>query len=538
MSHLPSWRSNEPPTGQPEPAFVRRPIVRPADFVRQRSAHRVEEAAAPAAAFEPAEQQQPAVDAPEPQFAPEPIPREPPPVRQPAFHPAPATAGPILDLRTAVQAMWARRRLLLVLAVVFAALGAVLIGLTSAKFSATTSIYFDPRQTGTSDTSQAPIAPEMISAMIDSQTEILSSGKVLGRVVDALKLDQDPKFDGGATGEMARYAAIAVLQKAVVIAREPSTYVVSLKVTTADPQKSALIANQIVTSFVEEESKAASNFYHSTNSVIDSRLNDLQQQVLDAEQAVQAYRADNDMMTVQGGLASDTRFTALNQALVTAQQKTIDAKARADAAKSLRFEDVVSASSQNALSAGSNSLTNLRAQYSTLAANIGSLESQLGTRHPRLLAARSSLESVASEIKSELQRLATSAQSDYEQAQKAEQDVSKELAVQKALQVNTSGKVAGLNELERKATAARDVYETLIKKSGQTSEDHSLPQNTVRVISEATPPLKADGQSKKVMIVAGTIAGGVLGFGLGAVFAILAALFRHPSLRSYFARPA
>jgi uncharacterized protein involved in exopolysaccharide biosynthesis len=241
------------------------------------------------------------------------------------------------------------------------------------------------------------------------------------------------------------------------------------------------------------------------------------------------------MVAVEGNLISDKRLTALNDLLVTAQQKTIDAKARADSVDKLSFEDVVSTRT-DALNSTSNSLTNLRQQYAALAATVGSLESQLGARHPRLLAARSSLESLAGEIRSELQRLATSAKADYQQAQKAQQDVGKELAVQKALQVNTSGKLVELNELERKATAARDIYEALMKRSGQTTEDQSLTQTNIRVISDAEPPLKADGPGRKVMMVAGFIAGALFGFGLGMMFAITGSIFRHPVIRGYLSK--
>jgi len=444
---------------------------------------------------------------------------------------------PILDVRSAAQAIWAYRLLLLILAVIFAVLGAVVMSLTPAKYSAETNLYFDPRQASSAD-SQATIAPEAILTLIDSQTQILSSGKVLGRVVDALHLEQDPKYSGGLAGDAARYSATAALGKAVVIVRQPSTYVVSLKVTAGDPQQAARIANQIVASFMEEETTAASSLFHSTNAALDGRLSDLRQQLLDAENAVETYRANNDMVTAQGNLIADTRLNALNQALVVAQQKTIDAKARAEAVGRLSFEDVVSTSGSDAASSSSNSnsLSNLRNQYAVQAAALGSLESQLGSRHPRLLAARSSLQTIADEIRSELQRLGTSAQAGYEQARKSEQDVGKELAVQTAQQVNTSTKTAGLNELQRKATAARDLYEGLIKRSGQSSEDHSLMQNTIRVISEAEPPLKPDGQSRKVMMVAGGLAGLMLGLGLGAALAILIGLFRHSLPRGYFFR--
>src|SRR5262249_55650377 len=154
-----------------------------------------------------------------------------------------------------------KKLVVLALAVAGAVLGAATIPLLPQKFTAETSLYFDPRQAGGSDSGQASAAPELVPTMIDHQTQILSSGKGLGRVVEALKLDQDPQFNGGASGEAAKYVAAAVLQKAVQIAREASTYVVSLKVTTRDPQQSARIANQLVASFLEEESKAAANSY-------------------------------------------------------------------------------------------------------------------------------------------------------------------------------------------------------------------------------------------------------------------------------------
>jgi len=546
---LASWRDSEPSDAARDGLRARSPILRPRDFVAagEPVAHSEEPSAPVADAFVsegPSKR-------PDFEEAVAPVPAAPPIAAaavpsaeqilvapSPSATPVTSTPSaklPLLDLRSAIASIWARKFVVFALAGAGAVLGAAVIPLIPQKFTAETSLYFDPRPVGASDSAQqASTAPELITTMIDSQTQILSSGKVLGRVVDALKLDQDPKFNGGATGEAAKYVAAAALAKAVQIARQASTYVVTAKVTTGDPQKSAGIANQLVTSFMAEESKAASNSYKSSNTALDTRLEDLRQQVLSAEKAVETYRADNDMVAVDGNLISDKRLTALNDLLVTAQQKTIEARARADAAGKLSFEDVVS----NNPSAGATStaLSSLRQQYATMAANVGSLQSQLGARHPRLLAAKSSLESLGAEIRAELQRQMTSARADYEQAQRAEQDIAKELAVQKASQVNTSGKLVGLNELQRKATAARDLYESLLKRSGQASDAQDLSQSNIRVISEAEPPLKADGPSRKVMMIAGLIAGAMFGAGLGMAFAILLGLFRHPVIRGYFGK--
>ncbi|MGG7578070.1 GumC family protein [Rhizobium sp. Nf11,1] len=532
VSRLPGWRSYEPSPTASEGVRPRSPVIRPDDFARPElkpapppfvppSARvadiRRSELPSAAAAVRPAALEPPA--APEPAVANVPLQN------------TSAPAAALLDLRSSITAIWSRRLVVFVLALFGAVGGGVVAPLIGQKFTAVSSLYFDPRQIGLAEAgaqSSGP-SPEMISALIDSQVQILTSGNVLRRVVEAMKLDRDPEFNGGRTDGA---AVIGALQKALVITRQTGTYVVSLAATTNDPEKSAKLANQVVTSFTEEENSASNGLYENTSSTLDGRLADLRQKVLEAEQAVETFRADNDMAATEGNLISDQRLVSLNTLLVTAQEKTIQAKARADAVANLRVEDIVAG---NQAEGGVTSpLVSLRQQYAAQAAAVGSLESQMGTRHPRLQAARSSLQSIAGEIRGELQRLATSAKGEYEQAKAAEDSVAKELAVQKALQATTSDKQVELNELQRKATAARDIYETVLKRSSQTSEEQNLSQSNIRVISPAEPPVKADGPGKKILMVAGIIGGFLAGFFLGAAFAILAGLFGHPIIRGYF----
>ncbi|MBX5225775.1 GumC family protein [Rhizobium sp. NLR9b] len=529
VSRLPGWRSYEPSPTASEGVRPRSPVVRPDDFARPEPEPAPPPFVPPSARVaEIRRSEQPPPAAVEPPAAIEPPAA---PERPAANVPLQSTAAPLLDLRSSIAAIWSRRLVVFVLALVGAVGGGAVAPLIGQKFTAVSSLYFDPRQIGLAEAgaqSSGP-SPEMISALIDSQVQILTSGNVLRRVVEAMKLDQDPEFNGGRTDGA---AVIGALQKAVVITRQTGTYVVSLAATTNDPEKSARLANQVVTSFTEEENSASNGLYENTSSTLDGRLADLRQKVLEAEQAVETFRADNDMAATEGNLISDQRLVSLNTLLVTAQEKTIQAKARADAVANLRVEDIVAG---NQAEGGVTSpLVSLRQQYAAQAAAVGSLESQMGTRHPRLQAARSSLQSIAGEIRGELQRLATSAKGEYEQAKAAEDSIAKELAVQKALQATVSDKQVELNELQRKATAARDIYETVLKRSSQTSEEQNLSQSNIRVISPAEPPVKADGPGKKILLVAGIVGGLLAGFFIGAAFAILAGLFGHPVIRGYF----
>lgn len=516
VSRLPGWRSYEPAQPAPEDALARSPVLRPGDFAKAAPLHRpadipverVDDAPRPASA---------AAAAPAPAVLPEP-------------------AGPLLDTRSIIFAVWSRRLVVAGFAVLGAMAGAVILPKLPQKFTASTSLYFDPRQIGLADPSaqSSAVSPEMISSMIDSQVQILTSGNVLRRVAEAMNLDKDPDFNGGRSDDA---AVISALQKSLTIARQSGTYVVSLTAVTKNPEKSAKLANQVVASFMQEESSASNGLYENTTATIDGRLNDLRKQVQEAEQSVETFRADNDMSETDGKLISDQRLASLNTLLVTAQDKAIQAKARADAAANMSFEDVVASNQNDGGGSSVNSaIAALRQQYATQAAVVGSLESQMGARHPRLQAARSSLQTTSVEIKGELQRMVTSAKAEYDQAKKAEDAVSKELNIQKALQATASDKQVELNELQRKAAAVRNIYETLLKRSSQTTEEQNLPQSNIRVISEAEPPVKADGPGKTTLLIAGLIGGLLGGFALGAALAILASLAVHPMVRGYFRR--
>lgn len=456
--------------------------------------------------------------------------------------PVPDAQAPLLDIGSVMRSIWKHRRvvgLLLVLGVVG---GAALVPMISKKYTSETSLYFDPRQVQSvdADQPQPSVSSEAILAVIDSQSKILTSGKVMAKVATDLELYKDKEFGGKATAtaEDAKNTnlMVALLQRATKIAREPSTYVVTLQVTTRDPAKSAAIANDIVQSFLEEENAVMSGFYKSTNTTLDVRLEQLGTQLREAEEAVESYKAENDMVTADGGLISDKRLVSLNELLVSAQNKTIEAKARVDTTSKLKLEDMVSGSLPDDVSSAT--LVDLYRQYATIAANVGSLESQLGSRHPRLAAAKASLQGLTSEIQRELQRLVAIAQTDLTRAQKAEDDVAKELSVQKASQTGTSLRLIELHELERRAAATRQIYEAVLKRTRQTSEDQNLLSSNVRVISQAEPALKADGPGSAALMIAGVFGGLILGLGLGIFYAIIRLVAGHPYIRGMFKDPA
>ena len=453
--------------------------------------------------------------------------------------PAPAVPGalPVLiDTRTVLHALWRHRRVALALALGGLLAGAALGPFVPRKFSATASLYFDPRQieVAVEPAAQAPFNRDAFLAVIDSQTRILTSLRVLEKTALALGLDQDPSYTGRSDGR-ALQAAIDSLQKSLKVEREDNTYIVNLTVTGKNADRSAEIANQVVASFLQEEDLASSGFYRDAGTTLDGRLDVLAGRLQDAERAVETYKAGHGMVSADGGLIADKRLLALDEMVLAAQKATIEAEARAEAVGKLDFQSLIGEGLPDSVQ--SPTLIDLRRQYSVLAANVKSLETRFGSRHPQLAAARASLDGVAGEIRRELQRHAAATRAGVEQARKAEADLVRQMTAQKTAQSDSSLQQVELNELVRRAAAARSIYETVLKRTQQTGEEQNLSRSNIRIVSKAEPPLKPDGPGRTALMAATAIGGLIAGLGAAVLYALVRVLALHPYFRGLATTP-
>jgi len=472
-----------------------------------------------------------------------------------AYEPANGTDSdrerPLIDIGIIVGSVWQLRSIILATTVLGAVGGVLLAVATPSIYIAESKLYVDPREVRLtdSDLSKASLATEAILALVDSQLEVLRSRTVLEKVAADLGLERDPEFGGAADGggnmatgigvisdlvsgdtpQPAPVASAGVgartlekLSDAVTVSRDPKTFIVAIEVETRDPAKSALIANRIVATFLNEETAAQSGFFQRTTAALDSRLADLRTELDKAENAVEKYKADNDIVGASGELISDKQLLALNDQVGIVRSRIADAQAKSDVATKIQLNDVLSGAYPEEL--GSATLADLRKQYSSARAQLGALETSLGPRHPQRLAAAQSLEVARAEIGNELRRVAATTKTELERAKRTEQDLVRQLAVQKSRQVNSSQGFVELRELERKAAATRSIYESFLKRASETGQEEKLTSKNIRVISSAEPPLQPEGPSRKLIAIGGLMAGLMAGFGLGVLLGIYRSL--------------
>jgi uncharacterized protein involved in exopolysaccharide biosynthesis len=408
--------------------------------------------------------------------------------------------------------------------------GLAYLALTKPLYTANAQLFIDPRtrKLVTEEVVQSGIGADV--ALFESQVTIIGSEGILRRVVDQLKLTSDPNFARGqGTGMLARLRstfnpqppapdantlALVTLERAVRVRRALNTYVVNIEASSPDPARAAQIANAITDAYLVDQASAKAEAARKANSLIDSRLSELKEQVRKAEVNVDTFRRANNIVTSEGGLLNEQQLTRLNTELVAVRTLVAATKAKLDELNAALRRSASPDSLPDALN--SNVIQRLREQYATAARREAALASQLQPRHPVMIDARSQVEAVRSQINAELQRIAGSVRSENQIALNREREITQTLQKSETEVSRSATAQIKLRELEREAEAAREILRAFLSRAKETEEQQNLTIADARVITPASLPSRPSSPNPiLVMAIAGAS-----GLGLGLLRAL------------------
>lgn len=437
-------------------------------------------------------------------------------------------SAPLIDPRYVFRAVrnW---KALIAATTVLGGLAGVYVALNTPKlyFSSAT-VVIDPRNYKVIENDLNPdvFLSEAALAIVDSQVSLMRSPRVLEKVSQKLSLANDSEFNGSGERGIGRFfgfltgsatqdytgAALEYLAEHMSAERAPKTFVVSVGAYSEDGEKAALIANTIVDVYLEEQSSSRSDTAKRTSGELTARLENLRTDVEKAENAVEAFKAQNNLIGAQGRLIEDEEILRVNDQLTAARSTTIALNSRAQTAKSVTVDAVASGSLPEEIA--STAITGLRSQYVGAKQRVDGLAAKLGPRHPDLQQASNEADSLRGAIIAEINRIRQSIQTDLKRAVETEQSLASRLAQLKARSSGSGEAQVQLRELDREAASARTVYEQFLLRARETGEQGNINANNVQKISEARAADTPEGASRKLIVIGGAIAGFLAGLGL------------------------
>jgi len=453
---------------------------------------------------------------------------------------------PLVDPRAVFDAVRRSRNLILATTLLGLLLGVGYALSVPKMYVSTADILVDPRDIKVvgSDLTPSQLPTDASLAVAESQARLIDSSSVLTKVIDRAGLTKDPEFNGtlkpaGIAGFFASIRnmlsgngaedattletrVLNNLRRSLTISRDAKSFIFSVSVKTREPEKSAHIANIISDVFQQQLGSIDSDAAKRASDALSARLADLRTSVEQAEGAVEKFKAEHDLVNIQGKLITDDDIANLNNQLSAARAETIRLNARAESLKGMTADSLFTSGLPEGLRSGA--ITALRSQYAAARQQADGLATKLGPRHPQLIQLQSQAEGLRREIEAELNRIRASIQVDLKRSVQQEQDLAARLAQLKVQHAGNNEELVKLRELEREASAKRSVYEAFLLRTRETGEQEGINTANVRVISPARPALESAGPSRRNIVLVGLLLGLFAGLGIAILRGIYASL--------------
>ena len=429
------------------------------------------------------------------------------------------------------------------------ALGTILLGLAVALalptvYASSTVVMLDPRKNNITELSAvlSPLGND--PASVQNQIQIITSRDLAGAVVDRLKLIDDPEFNpalgrpglgqllgdmlsllnprnwfGGdiaTTSGLLRERVIANFQRHVTAEAEGLSTAIAVTATSRDAAKAARLASAIADVYVQSQIDTKISAANATTGWLDSRLQDLAQQLDVQEEAIQRYKAEHNLNDSSPG------NSILDQQMVGISAQVV--QARSDLAEKQAINDRI-----NRLVASGNPadvtqivssplIVQLRAQEAALMAQEGDLNSRYGPLHPKMQAIEEQKRDLDFKIAQEVRRLAASAANDVMTAKAHLASLETSLGGTEGTAREQNMARVELQAMQSNAQSTRSMYEAFVQRLRQAQGQDSAQSPESRIISGAAVPLYPAGPRRELIVAASV----PLGLLLGVLAALLA----------------
>ena len=424
-----------------------------------------------------------------------------------------------------------KRRILIIGMAVGLALLTVLIGLYRGKmYTATGEIQIQPGSASELKQSIGAVlgSGSTLDVVIESDSRILQSDKLLITVAQTLKLYQDPGFLGpknakrldASGGKLAAltdevlddpYVRNAILgnpRKHLTIARVPRTQMITISYVSKSPQLSADIVNALETEFIKNNFTA---HYSSTKQVTDwlskqidylrTIVQNSQDQMVDLQKKLGISALDpSHSMIVQ-------EITNLEKGASDATEQRVLNEARYHILQSLPPDRIQDGPTPASMEGTTGLLETLRAQRASLGAQLAHDQPYYGPNYPEIKKLNGQIKALDQEIAQEEKAVVDKAKDAYGIAHAAE-DQAKSVLQNRVHEIyGQRDDIVKYEILSEEYESNRHMYESILARLREAAVDAGLDSADISVVDLASLPIEPSSTSPVTMAELGFVFG-------------------------------
>ena len=417
--------------------------------------------------------------------------------------------------------------LLVICIVVFLTLALVSIVNMTPIYTASATIYIDPRESrGFQEAGGILLSSDAL--IVDSEVEILLSSALAERVVDRLGLARVAESnsdrptltarlkalfvadtpDETQTGllsqeEAAMRHAVAAIRRNVDVGRLGNTYVIEITVRDADKQMVAAIANAYTEEYLNGSLEVQAQRLAQLNNWSSEALREAISTLHLAEEEVNQFRLVNQIDSDDRQVVS-AELAELNIALVKLRNERFNNELMLERVQSFLNEG---STDSDVPDVGTEEIAQIRSHI--LQAEIDYARVTATGKKSTFQAAvlTRELEAMKAQLVDQYQRIATQLSKQIRFSIEEEQSLEDRGEALRRDVANVSAKEAKLRELQMRADGERAVYQALLTRFHETSDDFAYNSNSARVLTPAYVPAGPSSPQTTKILVLGLVAG-------------------------------
>ncbi|HSB60412.1 MAG TPA: polysaccharide biosynthesis tyrosine autokinase, partial [Vicinamibacteria bacterium] len=352
----------------------------------------------------------------------------------------------------------------------------------------------------------------------NTQFSVLSSRELARRVVDRLKLTEQPAFRGSSD-------PAGVFLDHLEVEPVPETLMMELRVTHPDPGDAALWANTLAEVYIDDSIGGQVEAARRAYDWVSERLAETQKAMQEAQDKLLKSYQGQEIFVAEGSVSAvASSIGKLNDDHVQAQARRIalEAELREVAEMRRRGQSLETLPQV----AADPIFQDLAGKLEALKIDLSRLTEKYKQAHPEIQKVERQVEQIRKAREARALQIEQGLRTEHRQVQRREAELREAIEAQKGQVVAQSRKLTELESLKKQADSANNLYTVLLQKLNETNIAASIQNNNVRLLDRAVIPTSPFLPRKRRMSLLGALAGLVLGAGFVLLRDYLASTIR------------
>jgi polysaccharide biosynthesis transport protein len=386
-------------------------------------------------------------------------------------------------------------------------------------YTATASLVVDFRNEQSLNNTLNPllVSPRENIGYMQTQMDIIMSDKVARKVVDMLKLAENPVFREDYESAATQQGTIEdwlveSLQEYLKVDTSQSS-VIHISFSSRSPVFSAQVANAFAHAYIDTMLGLRVNPTREAATWFDDQLRTLRTNLTAAQTRLTEYQKRHGIAS--GEERSDiesTRLEQLSTQLARAQDLTFEWEAKRQQARRFLDTDTLPDSLPEVLA--DPFIQRLKTDLAAGEARLHELGAQYGPNYPLYQQRQDDNRALREKLHAEMKKVVASIESSARQSRQREEDLRKEMEAQRSRLLDMRGSRNDLVALQRDVTSAQTAYDTALQRSTASQVDSRANQTNVSVLNEAVAPRKPTRPKMALNIALSIVVGTMLGLAM------------------------